>query len=503
MRRAGLAITLLAILAGALLLLLLAGGGHSYRVAAIFDTADGIVGGEQVKIAGAVAGNVNQVELAPGPKARIVMSVDSRFGPFRRDATCTILPEGLISESYVECDPGSSRTAKLPAGVGGVPMVPLAHTTVPASLQDLLNVFSLPVDDRVRVIINELGIATAGRGAALNTLLLRSNPALTQAQRALAIIAAQRQQLATGIAQTSHVLTALAAKNPGVREFVDQAAVVARTTAAHRTALGQTIHRLPALLDAVRPGLASLDLAISRGTPLLHSLRTTAPGLTALTQTLPSFVAAGTPALTSLASATSIGRTAVRAADPVLGDLERAAAQAGPFVANLDQLGISTRDSGGIEGLLRLFYSLANLFAGYDDVSHMISLQLDAFPACVADTSAPGCSSKYDAPGQGTIPANDPACGPQDGAPWDPPTSCISNALPFTRRRVHSATRKPRSGSSPKRGLRTGAEPVSRTPTASAPVTTTVSSGRPPASSAQPPASTSTLAALLHFLVGR
>jgi virulence factor Mce-like protein len=507
MRRVGLAITFAAILAGALLLLL-AGGGRSFRVAAIFDTADGIVVGQQVKIAGSVVGSVDQVALAGGRgpiKARIVMSIDPRFGPFRRNATCTILPQGLISENFVQCDPGSSRAAKLTSGAGGVPTVPLAHTTVPASLQDLVDVFSLPTDDRLRVIINELGIATAGRGADLNALLERSNPALTQAQRALAIIAAQRQQLAIGIAQTAHVLTAVASKRQGVREFVDRAATVARTTAAHQTALAQAIHRLPALLGAVRPGLASLDRAIARGTPLLDSLRTAAPGLITVTYTLPSFVAAGTPALTSLASASATGRSAVRAAYPVVGDLERAAAQAGPFAANLDQLLISTRNSGGIEGLLGVFYGMANLVAAYDRVSHKVSLTVDALPICVAITSAKGCSSKYDAPGNGTIPPSDPACGPQNGAPWDPPTSCVSTVLPLIRKHSRLATHTPRPAS---RVSRTGPEPLSRTPTTSAPVPATPTPVRIPpipALGATGPVSTTLngLVHVLHFLLGQ
>src|SRR5439155_8937536 len=48
----------------------------NYRVAAIFDTARGLVPGQQAKVAGAVVGKITDVELAPGPKARVVMDVD-------------------------------------------------------------------------------------------------------------------------------------------------------------------------------------------------------------------------------------------------------------------------------------------------------------------------------------------------------------------------------------------------------------------------------------------
>ena len=60
----------------------------------------------------------------------------------------------------------------------GLPTVPLQRTTVPVSLQDVLDIFSLPVDERLSVLINELGIGTAGRGTDINAILRRANPAL-------------------------------------------------------------------------------------------------------------------------------------------------------------------------------------------------------------------------------------------------------------------------------------------------------------------------------------
>ena len=45
--------------------------------------------------------------MTPDFKARIEATVDSRFMPFHKDATCTIRPEGLIAENYVDCDPGT------------------------------------------------------------------------------------------------------------------------------------------------------------------------------------------------------------------------------------------------------------------------------------------------------------------------------------------------------------------------------------------------------------
>src|SRR3954454_11786026 len=102
----------------------------TYRVDAIFDTAKGVIPGQLVKIAGARVGTVADVRLTPDYKARVVMTVPRRF-VFRRDASCNIQPEGLISENFVQCDPGRGSAPVLRAQHGHPPTVPVQHTAVP------------------------------------------------------------------------------------------------------------------------------------------------------------------------------------------------------------------------------------------------------------------------------------------------------------------------------------------------------------------------------------
>jgi ABC-type transporter Mla subunit MlaD len=454
-------------IAGALAVTMRSGASTTYRVAAIFDTARGVVPGQQVKVAGAVVGTVDEIDLVPGPKARIVMSVDRRFEPFHRDATCTILPEGLISENFVECDPGS-KAAQPAVDQAGIPTVPLQHTTIPFSLQDMLNVFSLPTDDRLRVLIGELGIGTSARGADLNGLLRRANPALVASQRVLSIVDAQRRQIAAAVGQTDQVLTRLGAQSGSVRTFVDRAADVAMTTAQHSAALSGSVRNLPAMLDAVRPGLGSLDRAAANASPLLDYLRASAPGLVSLTNTLPQLAGAGIPALKSLASAAARGRPALRQALPVISHLRTGTTQLAPLATQLDRLLVSLRSTGGIEGTMRLLYTLATLSSTYDNVSHVINFLASVAPQCLAGERAgkdvPGCSHKWSAPGQGTVPINEPGCGPQQPQNlWDngycpAPTP---GGLPTLARRARATSTHQRRaagrGSGPGRRSETGA----------------------------------------------
>jgi virulence factor Mce-like protein len=412
MRRALLLALIAVLVAGAYLLS--SGSGPTYRVDAIFDSAKGMVPGQLVKIAGARVGSVTGVRLEPGPTARLQMSIERRFGPFHADASCRILPEGFISENYVECNPGSTSQRPLAGAIDqGVPTVPLSNTSVPVSLQDVINVFSLPVDQRLHVLINELGIGTAGEGTDVNAILRRANPALTRGDRVLSILDAQNRQIAGAVGQTNQVLTQLAQRSTGVRSFVDRAAAVAATTSAHRSALSQGVKLLPGLLTNLRRNLAPIDRVVTDGTPLLRDLRAAAPGLTQLTHTLPAFTGPGLPAAQALARATGEGRIAVGAATPVVSKLAKFASTSVPILEQLDQLLASTRDKGGLEGILAVIYSLAADTAGYDSTSHVISITANAFPACFVNPSTLGCSHDFSAPGQGRIPVNDTSLGPQ------------------------------------------------------------------------------------------
>jgi virulence factor Mce-like protein len=392
-------------------------GPASYTVAAIFDTANGMVSGQQVKIAGAVVGSVQSVQLAPGPKARIVMSVDRRFAPFHSDASCTILPSGLISENFVECNPGHAGSSLAGGGPHGMPTVPLAHTTVPFSLQDVLNVLSLPTDQRLSVLISELGIGTSGRGQDINSLLRRANPALQQTQSVLRIVDSQRDQVARAVGQTNQILSSLAQRSGAVREFVDRAAVLARTTALHHAALGQAIARFPGMLAAVRPGLRSLDRAATNATPLLEDLHAAAPGLTQFTETLPGFARAGIPALKTLASAAAAGRPAVRDAVPVINQLNTVTGPLAKLGPLLSQLLVSSRATGAFEGLMLVVYAFANNTSLEDNVSHILTFMVALNPACIAGQeggfNVAGCAHQYNSPDGGELPVNEPSCGPR------------------------------------------------------------------------------------------
>jgi phospholipid/cholesterol/gamma-HCH transport system substrate-binding protein len=401
MRRVAVIMLTLA-LAGALAVLARgssAQGSTSARFDVIFDDARGLVGGQVVKIAGARAGSIDDVVVTPDFKARVEATVDARFMPFHGDATCTIRPEGLIAENYIDCDPGTPSSPPLRSTSTKPPTVPVARTTEPVSLLDLFNMFNLPTRERFTAIVSELGIGTAARGQDFNEILRRANPTLALARQVISILDRQRAQLAAAVDAT-HTIAAEAASHTGaVQRFLDRAAALTTLTAAHRDALSQGVARLPALLAAAQPTLSKLDVVARDGIPLVRQLHAAVPGLTRVQNDFGPFVAAARPALARLSQTLKRATPAVRDTTPLIKTVRSYTDRSKPGTLLFARLASNLQQAGFVENFLSVTYYIAASLARFDGNSHLLSILLVGAQngACSVYATKPvaGCSAHY------------------------------------------------------------------------------------------------------------
>jgi virulence factor Mce-like protein len=395
-------ITVLAIALATLTVLISGGsapGSSTSTVDVIFDDARGLVAGQDFKIAGAQAGTIEAVVVTPDFKARVEASVESRFMPFRRDATCIIRPEGLIAENYVDCDPGSANSPPLRTSGGYPPTVPVQNTTEPVSLLDLFNIFNVPTRQRLALVLDELGIGTAGEGQDFNEIIRRANPALAYARQAISVLVAQKPQLATILDSTNELVGQAAGHAASLKRFLDSAASLTALTAAHRGALAEAIQRLPGLLESAQPALAQLDTVAVDGTPLVNEIHAAVPSLNALAGRLGPFVATAKPALAKLGIALNHADPAIRDATPLVGTIERYLQQSRPTTEQIGTLFSNLQRHGFVENFLGLVYYLAALTARYDTVGHLGVAYLispdDGVCNLYATKPVAGCSAHY------------------------------------------------------------------------------------------------------------
>ena len=403
-----LAIALLAASVAAISLLGAGAGGDSghYLVDAEFRNAFSVISGEDVKIAGVKVGTIKSLDVTPRQTASVVLDITlPGFGDWRSDAECTIRPQSLIGEKFVECTPTQPR----PAGAQPAPLLttrkqgsdtmailPISQTHRPIDIDLVQNTLRLPYRERLTVLLNEFGAGVAGRGADLRKIIRTADPALKATDDVLNLLAGQNQVLRKLAVDSDTALAPVARDRGRLADFVTQSKTVAEATAARRADLERNLQRLPTFLRTLRPTMDRLGALSEQGTPLLRDLNAVGPDLSRFIKQLGPFSAAATPSLVSLGDASVVGRTALNKSRPIISDLKDFAGSSKQLSADLRELTDSLRVTGGFDRLMDYaFYQVAAV-NGFDQFGHYLRAQL-LVNLCsqYATTPDPSCLSKF------------------------------------------------------------------------------------------------------------
>ena len=354
--------------------------GGPYKFTAIFDNAAALVPGEDVKVAGVKVGRVDRLSLTPDRKRAMIEMTITRpgIGPFRTNAECTIRPQSLIGEKFVECQPGTVDHPLLRGADGEPPSLTIDHTHSLVDIDLINNIFRLSYRDRLRLIINEFGTALAGNGDALNEAIRRSNPALDQTNRVLQVLAQQNRTLRQLIVNSDAVFQPLATRRRQVGDFIDQAAKVQQAVAARRGDLELSIKGLPALLNQLRPTLAQLGAFADEMTPVLIDLHGAAPDLSKTLVELGPFTSAATPALKTLGDTADAGVPALKSFEPIAKQLQPIAQNSVPLARNLAQLLGDLQDTGAFGQLATTIFNASASINAFDGIGHVARARIIA-----------------------------------------------------------------------------------------------------------------------------
>ena len=118
------------------------------------DNAFGLIEGADLKIAGVRAGKLTTLEVDQKTKYAIVgfKITEKGFGGLRADASCEVLPQSLVGEYFLDCQPG---VAKKRLRAGGMIPVERTSSTVPPDLVN--NIMRRPYRERLRFISRPAG----------------------------------------------------------------------------------------------------------------------------------------------------------------------------------------------------------------------------------------------------------------------------------------------------------------------------------------------------------
>jgi virulence factor Mce-like protein len=361
------------------------------------DNAFGLVQGADLKVAGVRAGKITALKLDQRTKRALVgFQIDrTGFGSLRTDVRCDVRPQSLIGEYFVDCLPGTARTALKPGST-----IPVSHTTSTVA-PDLVNdILRLPYRERLRIVVNELGAAVAGNGDNLNAAIRRASPALRETDKVLAILANQNQVLADLTKNADQVVGDLAANRNDVARFVVTARNTAEASAQRRVQIAEGLRRLPGFLQQLGPAMRSLGNVADEQTPALRTLHASAGQLNRFFGQLGPFADASRPAIGALGRAAATGDQAVKAATPTVAELDRFATGTPELAKNLaivlqhlddrshaveaDPRSPGGKGYTGLEALLEYVYDQTLSTNVYDSTVHMLKVAPIAGGDCVS-----------------------------------------------------------------------------------------------------------------------
>jgi ABC-type transporter Mla subunit MlaD len=383
------------------------GSGGAYVVRAIFDDAGNLTSGENVKIDGVNVGTVGSVTPTHHAQAAVVLNITTPgFQDFREDASCSIRPQALIGEKFVDCLPTRPRVEgtplppplrRIPAGQEGEGevLLPVTNTHSPVDPDLLSDITRLPEAQRLTILINEFGAGLAGRGSDLNVVIRRANPALKGLEEVLAILAKENKVLTDLAVEGDRALAPIAAERAKLVGFINQSKTVAQATANHRGALAQNLAAFPAFLEQFGPAMERLGRFADQTTPTFEDLGIAAPGINKLFANTAPFSKSFEGFLQAFGKNAKSTASAITAVEPLLTLAKGLGKNAKPFSSNFSGLLTNLKTTGGLERLLDFIYLGAGSVNGYDALGHFLRAEIVGNPGCVgyAVVTNPLCST--------------------------------------------------------------------------------------------------------------
>ncbi|MTD45901.1 MCE family protein [Conexibacter sp. W3-3-2] len=361
----------LAAVAAVAIVLSSSGGDDKYVAYATFGDAGGILKNYNVKIGGVPAGSITDITLDDQDNAVVKMELDASAAPLGEGATAKVRPVNLLGEKYIDLDPGD-LSKPMPEGS----TIKKDKTAVPVELDDVINVLDPDTRGRLRLLINEAGVAMAGRGADFNKTLDELPRALDSAERVVTDIDDENDALKRAIVSGDRVIGEVNAGRDDLADLVDSAADALETVASRRARLGETVRGAPQALASLRTTLTRLQGASTQLTPAARDLRTASPALAQTLRRAPQFAK---DAQETLRTATRVAPRLSklgRRSTPSLKALRPTAKRLATFTGEIDPFLDVLDEQRGLIDFLSFMDSWADVTNNADGLGHHFRLRI-------------------------------------------------------------------------------------------------------------------------------
>jgi virulence factor Mce-like protein len=254
---------------------------EGYRVKVPFNEGTQLAVESDVRISNVSVGKVKSIELAnSGPNRDLgvaTIEIDSRYAPIPADTRAMLRQKTLLGETYVELTQGDRDGPKLPEGG----TLPKAQVQPSVQLDEIFRTFDPRTRAAFQTWMQQLAIASAGRGADLSAAIANLEPFAEDANRVLRVLDTQRGAVQQLIRNTGEVFGALSERQGQLQGLIRNSGVVFHTTAVRNRDLEAAFRALPTFLTESRLTLNRLDSFSRNADPLITQLHPAARALSA------------------------------------------------------------------------------------------------------------------------------------------------------------------------------------------------------------------------------
>jgi phospholipid/cholesterol/gamma-HCH transport system substrate-binding protein len=300
-RVAAVAAVVVAVVAVVLILL---GSGSSYQVRAVFINASQIVTGDQVQVAGNPIGRVSSISLTPNGQAQLTLKItNSAFMPLKEGTEATVRQTSLsgVANRYVDLRLGPASARSIPDN--GV--ITTNNTTSAVDLDQLFNTLNAPTLKGLQDVIQGSALQYAGRGKLAQAGWAYLNPAIASSAALFAEIDRDTGSFTNFIVKSGKLVTTLSQRSSALSGLVSNLATTTEAVASQRTALAQSIQRLPGFMRLANRTFANVRHALDVLTPLVNATKPVAPRLQELLTQLEPLAEDAVPTVHDLAQVIS------------------------------------------------------------------------------------------------------------------------------------------------------------------------------------------------------
>ena len=276
------------------------GGGPSYQVHAIFQNASQIVNGDLVEVAGDEIGTVSNISLTPNGAADLTLSIsNSTYHPLHMGTLATVRSVSLtgIANRYIELRMPPAGTRAIPNGG----TIPTQDTTSAVDFDELFNTLNGPTRKALQNVIQGSAAEYAGKGGLANTAWQYLNPAIASSSMLFAELNKNTSQFTNFIVQTANLMTDISQRSSDLSGLVSHLSTTTQALASQRTALGESIQRLPGFMALADTTFVDLRSALDDLTPLVNDAKPVAPKLQELLEQLRPLAQDAVPTVKDLA----------------------------------------------------------------------------------------------------------------------------------------------------------------------------------------------------------